>query len=90
MNTPTELTVKLFGAFRQYHQGPLRIEVPTDSTVLAVKVAIAQALQQSNASFTNLALVNQSAIADDHRIYRNDERVPNHACLAILPPVCGG
>jgi molybdopterin converting factor small subunit len=90
MSIPIRLSIKMFGAFRKYHQGTLDIEVLAGCTMQAVKGAIAEALRQSNPSFSDVALVHQSAIADHQRVYREDECISMPASLAILPPVCGG
>ncbi|MBU3656465.1 MAG: MoaD/ThiS family protein [Rhodocyclaceae bacterium] len=90
MNDTMTLSIRMFGAFRKYHQGELTLDLPVGSTASTVKSAIAATLQQSNPAFGNSDLIEKSVLADNHRILPDDAKISSAVTLAILPPVCGG
>lgn len=90
MNEPMMLSIRMFGAFRKYHQGTLSLSLPAGSTAAAVKHAIAAKLRQNNPNFADDDLISQSVLADNQRILNAEESINAPASLAILPPVCGG
>lgn len=90
MNNSMTLSIRMFGAFRKYHQGTLALVLPTGSTTTAVKDAIAAALRQTNPTFSDSDLIEKSVLADNQRVLTADEEITGTATLAILPPVCGG
>ncbi len=82
----TEITVQLFGAFRDLSEKPeLNLELPSGSRVSDVRAALAEKLGPAAAS-----LLASSALADERSILRPEEPVAPRARLAVLPPVCGG
>lgn len=90
MNAPLTLSIRMFGAFRKYHSGTLDVTVPAGSAAQTVKSAIAVALRQANPAFADDELISKSALANQQRVFSDDERIVEPAALAILPPVCGG
>lgn len=90
MNAPITLSIKLFGTFRKYHAGTLDVAVAAGSSAQTVKSAIATALRQINPAFADDELISKSALANQQRVFGNDETFVAAADLAILPPVCGG
>ena len=90
MNAPITLSIKMFGAFRKYHVGTLDVAVAAGSSAQTVKSAIATALRQANPAFADDELISKSALANQQRVFGNDDLIEAAADLAILPPVCGG
>ena len=90
MNSPRRLSIKLFGAFRRFYEGPIEIDLPAEGTAKSVKQSLGLALQQINPDFKDLELLNKSALATVQRVLSDDEVIGAETGLAILPPVCGG
>ena len=90
MSHPIHLSIKMFGAFRKYHPGTLDIQIPPGSKVLTIKSAIGKALHKSNPAFLDDELINKSALANNQRVFKDDDCIEASSELAILPPVCGG
>lgn len=84
------LSIKMFGALRQYRTEDLVVQVANGSTVGMLKDAIAEALVKLGTGFNDAPLIEQSAIANSKRIYGSDEVITEAMDLAVLPPVCGG
>ena len=89
MTQPITLSIKMFGAFRKYHQGILEVTVPSGSTAADVKAALAAVLRKEHAQL-NDELISKSVLADNQRVLGTDETISTPLALAILPPVCGG
>lgn len=88
-----EVEIRCFGAFRKYERAggaPLRVRVAEGATVGEVKRALAATLADAVPGFSDGALVEDSALADDRRILAVSDRVDAPCTLMILPPVCGG
>ncbi len=79
-----EITIhmKLFGAFRKFGES-VDFSVPTGSTIATVKTALQKLLDGNG-------LVQDSVLANDNSILRDDYVIEGDAELSILPPVCGG
>lgn len=89
MDTTTlqAVTVRLFGAFRQYADPPrLQVSLPAGATVAQLRSAFAEALPDDNAR----VLLKASAFATDEAVLEEDDPVPVEDVLSVLPPVCGG
>lgn len=85
------LTIRLFGAFRQYDTGePLRLKLPAGADLPAVKGVLTAALAERHPGFSDQALVEAAALATDDAILPADTTITNDQTLAVLPPVCGG
>ncbi len=78
------VTVKLFGAFRQYGD-TVNFNAPAGCSVRIVREKIAALLKLPSAD-----LVNDSALALDDEIVQENTVFTRDCALAILPPVCGG
>ncbi|MBK5913648.1 MoaD/ThiS family protein [Rhodocyclus purpureus] len=84
------LQIRLFGAFRSFHNGPVQVSVAAGSQVAAIKAALADELKRVNGTFDKPALLAQSALATDSAVLADSDCLHADAQLAILPPVCGG
>lgn len=86
-----KVEIALFGAFRKFETGqPLIVELPQDATLCDLRQALGAELSRRDPAFNQQALLDQSALADDHQILHNDWRLEQNTRLAILPPVSGG
>ena len=81
--TDITLTLRLFGAFREYGQA-VAFTVPQGATASQVKAALGKAIP------ADPALIADSALADDNAVLPDDATFAHDAELAVLPPVCGG
>ena len=90
MNESITLSIRMFGAFRKYHQGTLLLNLTSGITASAVKKALAETLRQTTPAFIDDDLIDKSVLADNQRILGSDDCITGPATLAILPPVCGG
>ncbi len=82
-----QVEVRLFGAFRQYSRdAAIAVTLPESATVTNLREAFADALEDDNAR----ALLKASAFATDEAVLDEDDSVPEHGRISILPPVCGG
>lgn len=84
-----EIVVQLFGAFSELD--PKReISVPVEGRlVLDLRRALRALLQERFPQF-RAGLVDYSAFADEQRVLRDNELLPDDGRVAILPPVSGG
>jgi len=78
------IKIRLFGAFRKYGE-EISFTVPAEGGLPAVRQKL-----ESLVSANDKALVKSSAFANDERILDENASISQDACLAILPPVCGG
>jgi molybdopterin converting factor small subunit len=83
------IQIDLFGALRKYGHAPLSLEIPTGSTVRAVKARVAEALTHLG-PFEDHDILSVSALATERRVLGEDECIDTTERLALLPPVCGG
>jgi molybdopterin converting factor small subunit len=82
-----EVTIRLFGAFRQSELGDrLNVRIPEDADVAELRRATDDHLRQWPDA---QALLASSAFASESAVLADDEPVPDGE-LSILPPVCGG
>ncbi len=79
-----KINIKFFGGFRKFGEA-VDCVVPEGSSVLAVKSALAIALQGKDK-----ALIDASVLANDNEILQDDVLFHEDTQLSILPPVCGG
>jgi len=82
------LSVRLFGAFRQFGEdSSVNLVVPPAACIADLR----QALQNHFGDNDNaLALLEASAFATDQAILQEDDQLPPGEQLSIIPPVCGG
>ncbi len=90
MTQTIQITVRLFGTFRKFHNTPLSLTLLSGASVSDIKIAVGQALQALNPAFNDLELLEKSALADDRAVLNPDASLTADTQLAILPPVCGG
>lgn len=90
MSSSISLSIKMFGAFRQYYPDMLVVEVAEGSTAADVKASIAARLRALNPAFKDDDLIAKSALANNQRVFKEQDCIINAEPLAILPPVCGG
>lgn len=90
MDHTLKLNIRLFGAFRKYHNGLLSLEVAGGTNVGQVKELIAQKIHDIAPEFQDLELVEKSALANNLKVLSPSDRLTESENLAILPPVCGG
>lgn len=83
------VSIALFGAFRDLHGEPVLALDVAGEKVADVRHALAVHLAQSSAHDRS-ALIKASAFADETRVLRDNDDIPSDGKLAILPPVSGG
>lgn len=84
MTEKITVTVRLFGAFREYGES-VTFQVAPAISVLDVKERLGKEL-----GVKDTTLIHDSAIANDDEIIGNNAVLTQDSLLAILPPVCGG
>ncbi|MNV14266.1 ThiS family protein [compost metagenome] len=84
-----QITVQLFGAFSELT--PSReIAVLTHGEHIAdLRSALRELIAQRWPQF-RAGLLDYSAFADEYRVLRDNEPLPENGRVAILPPVSGG
>ena len=83
------VTLALFGAFRDLHSAPaLQLNVD-GSTIADLRQALIARLQDEGRG-DRCSLVSVSAFASEQSILRDGDSIPGDGQLAILPPVSGG
>jgi len=78
------ITMRLFGAFRQYGE-TVDITIRSGSSAAAVKKALGNVLGAQA-----LPLIEDSVLANDNTVLPGDYVFDEDTKLSILPPVCGG
>ena len=89
-NDKLNISVQLFGAFRRVHPQPVELCIERNTKIKAVKSALESALRELNPAFDDTALLSKSVLANNKKIYQDDDVIVESATIAILPPVCGG
>ena len=89
-NDKLNISVQLFGAFRRVHPHPVELCIERNTKIKAVKSALENALRELNPAFDDTELLNKSVLANNQKIYQDDDVIVESATIAILPPVCGG
>lgn len=90
MSQTIKVTIRLFGAFRKFHESPVVVSVPIGCDAADVKSALGNALASLNLVFADQELLDKSALADDRTVLAHSATFHQDCQLAILPPVCGG
>jgi len=90
MSQTIEITIRLFGAFRKFHNAPLTLFLPAGCSVTDIKTALGHALTSLNPAFADQELLDKSVLADDRAVLAPGATLQQNCQLAILPPVCGG
>ena len=78
------ITMRLFGAFRQYGE-TVEVRVQPGSRVSVIKGALGNILGEKAQN-----LIHDSVLADEKAILPGEYVVDKDVQLSILPPVCGG
>jgi molybdopterin converting factor small subunit len=87
MRMNTEVTIALYGAFRQaMDRAEIRLSIGEGDSVADLRRCLAGQLPDDRAR----ALLGASAFATDDEVLRDRDPVPVGRVLAVLPPVCGG
>lgn len=89
-NDKLNISVQLFGAFRRVHPHPVALSVEKNTKIKEIKSALENALRELNPAFNDTELLNKSVLANNQKIYQDDDTIVESATIAILPPVCGG
>lgn len=89
-NDKLNISVQLFGAFRRAHSQPVALSIEKNTKIKEIKSALGNALRELNPEFNDMDLLNKSVLANNQRIYQDDDMISESATIAILPPVCGG
>ena len=75
-------------AFDEAH--PVALCIEKNTKIKDVKSALAGALRELNPGFNDTELLSKSVLANNQKIYQDDDVILESATIAILPPVCGG
>lgn len=78
------INIKFFAGFRKFGDS-IDFTVPSGSSILIIKEALAQALDGQDK-----LLIEASVLANDNTILQDNVLINKDAQLSILPPVCGG
>jgi len=85
----TTVQVQLFGAFSDLvADGRIEVDVAGDR-IADLRQALRELLPQRWPAF-RAGLLDYSAFADQERVLRDHEAIPDDRRVAILPPVSGG
>ncbi|MEN9902350.1 MAG: hypothetical protein RL651_1014 [Pseudomonadota bacterium] len=84
------ISVQLFGAFRRFHPQPVELSIEKNAKIKEVKSALEDALRKLNPEFNDEELLSKSVLANNQKIYQDDDVIVESVTIAILPPVCGG
>ena len=88
-NAGMTVTVKLFGAFRQYTtENPVQLNIAVPTTAAKVREEL-RAYADANWQGVPPGLIDASAISTSSEVLRDGDQVTETE-LAILPPVSGG
>lgn len=84
-----QVHVQLFGAFCELEPGREIIVAVAGEQVADLRQALRELLAQRWPQF-RAGLLDRSAFADEQRVLRDHEPLPQSGQIAILPPVSGG
>ncbi|KRG66093.1 molybdopterin converting factor [Stenotrophomonas humi] len=84
-----QVTVQLFGAFSALDPSrEIAVQIHGEH-IADLRSALRELIAQRWPQF-RAGLLDYSAFADEHRVLRDNERLPDDGRVAILPPVSGG
>jgi molybdopterin converting factor small subunit len=89
-NSKLDISVQLFGAFRRAHPHPVALCIEKNTKIKDVKLALEHALRELNPGFNDTELLSKSVLANNQKIYQDEDVISESTTMAILPPVCGG
>ncbi|MCD9086968.1 MoaD/ThiS family protein [Stenotrophomonas sp. SY1] len=84
-----QIHVQLFGAFSELEPGREIVVQVAGEHVADLRSALRELLAERWPQF-RAGLLDYSAFADEQRVLRDHERLPEGGQVAILPPVSGG
>jgi molybdopterin synthase sulfur carrier subunit len=84
-----QVQVQLFGVFSELEPGREIIVAVAGGRVADLRQALRELLVQRWPQF-GTGLLDRSAFADEQRVLRDHEALPQSGQIAILPPVSGG
>ena len=91
MNDQLTITVKLFGAWREYSQNTeVSFQLTTNADVAMLKQEFIRSLNPEHFTDNTTALLDSSVFANELEILSGAVRLTQDQTLTILPPVCGG
>lgn len=91
MSMPLSITIKLFGAFRNYFEGEeVVLSVEKGTSIQQLRTVLMEKISHCYPRISNLGLLQQSVFANQKSIMEEEEILTCDTALAILPPVCGG
>lgn len=90
MQSSIKIEVSLFGAFRELPNAFLTFALPYGASIGDVRTAMKKEMAKRHPDFAQKNLLDVSALADETKIFRNDETLLQDTKLAVLPPISGG
>lgn len=85
------LTIKLFGAFRDYVSQPIiEMNLRSGITVRDIKATLDTQLLSQGCAPSISQLIEESVLASNDSIQSADDLIETPGEYALLPPVCGG
>ncbi len=83
--------VSLYGAFRHMAPGDtITLTVPSGATLGQIRAVLREEIARRYPAFSQMKLLDSSALADETAIRRNQEVLSRDTKLAIIPPISGG
>ncbi|MBP9777591.1 MAG: hypothetical protein KBD25_00250 [Rickettsiaceae bacterium] len=86
------INIKFFGPLKKYSKYKKldAILVKPGCTVSEFKNTLLGIITNLEQNSNARSLIMSSAIADDTRVYQNEDKLLKNISLLVLPPVCGG
>jgi molybdopterin converting factor small subunit len=86
-----EISIRLFGAFRDFAQNPLvMFECAPGTSIAELRLQMESRLENMRPGAGVSGLLKQSVFADERQVLDEEFRLERSQELAIIPPVCGG
>jgi molybdopterin converting factor small subunit len=86
-----EITIRLFGAFRDFAKDPsVLLECAPGTSIAELRQQMQSRLENMRPGAGAEGLLKQSVFADERQVLGEDFRLERSQELAIIPPVCGG
>lgn len=86
-----EISIRLFGAFRDFAQNPIvTFECSPGTSIAELRQQMESRLENMRPGAGAPGLLKQSVFADERQVLGEEFRLERSQELAIIPPVCGG
>ncbi len=86
-----EISIRLFGAFRDFAQNPtVTFECAPGTSISELRQQMESRLENMRPGAGAQGLLKQSVFADERQVLGEEFRLERSQELAIIPPVCGG